>query len=344
MNQTESTNTAAQNNTVTDPFDEPLELNTEESLVFNDVYFAAARNSINIDGMEYSFLKPPYMNFDDHIKTKKKLKEALTQCEFLLMYGYSGCGKTTILEQFAEKYPHYVYLIKDFCYLSPMDLMVEMGKCINVPIKHRKSEIQTLVNAIKFHPGIIFLFDEVTADSVKLSLLRKIHEDAHVPIVICGIPLLYSQLYDSRHFDEFCSVTSRIDEHEMRGMRRIDAGNYLNMIAEKENVRLTYKAQQMLIAIALNSSIGGIHAFTTIIGRCITLARVLYYNSPGHSFPDNTQCIRPAVPNGKAYPGAELILTPPATPEPVTIDETMVNQMQSEYKSHFPKASQSPET
>lgn len=58
------------------------------------------------------------------------------------------------------------------------------------------------------------------------------------------------------------------------------------------------------------------------------------------SFPDNTQCIRPAVPNGKAYPGAELILTPPATPEPVTIDETMVNQMQSEYKSHFPKANQ----
>lgn len=142
----------------------------------------------------------------------------------------------------------------------------------------------------------------------------------------------------SKHFDEFCSVTSRIDEHEMRGMRRVDAGNYLNMMAETENVRLTYRAQQMLIAVALNSSIGGIHAFTTILGRCITLSRVLYYNSPGHSFPDNTQCIRPAVPNGKAYPGAELILTPPATPETVTIDEMMVSQMQSEYKSHFPKA------
>lgn len=211
---------------------------------------------------------------------------------------------------------------------------------INIPIKHRKSEIQTLINAIKYHPGIIFLFDEVTADPIKLSLLRKIYEDAHVPIVICGIPLLYSNLYDSRHFDDFCSVTSRIDEHEMHGMRRVDAGSYLNMIAEKESVRFSYKAQQMLIATALNSSIGGIHAFTTIIGRCITLARVLYYNSPGHSFPDNTQCIRPALPDGKAYPGAELILTPPATPEPVTIDEAMVGQMQSEYKSHFPKVAQ----
>ena len=327
--------------TITDPFDEPLELNNDETLILNDEYFAAARNAVTVEGMDYSFLKPPYMNFDDHVKTKKKLKEALNQREFLLMYGYSGCGKTTILEQFAEKYPHYVYLIKDFCYLSHMELLVEMGKCINVPIKQRKSEIQILVNAIKYHPGIIFLFDDVCADAVKLSLLRKIHEDANVPIVICGIPLLYSNLYDSKHFDEFCSVVTRMDEHELHGMQRIDAGNYLTMIAEKEAVCFTYRAQQNLIAVALNPTVGGIHAFTTIIGRCITLARVLYYKTPGRSFPDNTKCIRLASPEGKAYPGAELILTPPATPEPVTIDESMVSQMQSEYKSHFPKAKQS---
>lgn len=322
---------------IKDPFDEPIEITNDEALVFNDIYFAAARNAISIEGMEYSFLKPPYMNFDDHIKTKKKLKEALTQCEFLLMYGYSGCGKTTILEQFAEKYPHYVYLIKDFSYLSPMDMIVEMGKCINIPIKRRKNEIKTLINAIKYHPGIIFLFDEVKADSIKLSILRKIHEDAHVPIVICGIPALYTTLYDSRYYDDYCSITSRLDEHEMKGMKRSDAGEYLNMVADKENVAFTYKAQQMLISTALNAQIGGIHAFTTIIGRCITLARVVYYNSPDNNFPDNTECMRPAIPEGKTYPGAELILTPPATPVPVTIDEVMVIRMQREYKSHFPK-------
>lgn len=320
-----------------DPFDEPLDFTSDEVLVFNDTYFAAARNAITVDGMDYSFLKPPYMNFEDHIQTKKKLKEAFTQCEFLLMYGYSGCGKTTILEQFSEKYPHYVYLIKDFSYLAPMDLIVEMGKCINIPIKRRKSEVSVLIQALKYHPGIIFLFDEVTADPIKLSLLRKIHEDAHVPIVICGIPKLYRSLYDAKHFDEYCVVTSRMDEHELHGMRRIDAGNYLEMVSEKENVELTYHAQQALIATALNSSIGGIHAFTTIIGRCITLGRVLYYKTPGRTFPDHTKCIRPAIPEGKEYPGAELIVTPPTTPEPILIDEGMVSQMQSEYKSHFPK-------
>lgn len=63
----------------------------------------------------------------------------------------------------------------------------------------------------------------------------------------------------------------------------------------------------------------------------------MYYNSPGNNFPDNTERIRPAIPEGKTYPGAELILTPPATPVHVTIDEVMVIRMQGEYKSQFPK-------
>ena len=81
----------------------------------------------------------------------------------------------------------------------------------------------------------------------------------------------------------------------MRGMRREDAGNYLGMVAEKELLRFTYPAQQALIRVALSTTTGGIHAFTTLIDRCITLARVMYYKAPDRSFPDNARCIRPAV-------------------------------------------------
>ena len=37
-----------------DPFEEPL----EEKLILNDTYFAAARDSVTVDGMEFTFLKP----------------------------------------------------------------------------------------------------------------------------------------------------------------------------------------------------------------------------------------------------------------------------------------------
>lgn len=326
------------NDMTSDPFNEPL----EDNLILNDTYFAAARDAITIDGMDYSFLKPPYMNFDDHVRTKRKLREAYSQHEFLLLYGYSGCGKTTVLTQFSEKYPAFIHLIPDFTSLSPAQMLVKMGDCIGLPLKQRSSEVFILQDRLKAMGGIMYLFDEVSLEDpgsfTKLELLRKIYMATAVPICICGVPRLFRMLYDARYYDRYCSIITRLDEHEMQGMRREDAGNYLNMVAEKECLKFTYPAQQALIRVALCTNMGGIHAFTTIIGRCITLARVIYYKAPGRSFPDNTRCIRPAVPEGKSYPGAELILTPPATPEPVLIDEGMVNNMLSEYKSHFPKA------
>ena len=128
-----------------------------------------------------------------------------------------------------------------------------------------------------------------------------------------------------------------MDKHEMHGMKRTDACKYIEMVAKEENIRFSYPAQQALITTALNSEIRGINAFTTIIGRCITLVRVQYYNSPGHSIPNKTKCIRPKVPGDNPYLGAKLILTLPATPEPIHISEQMVSDMQCEYKSHFPK-------
>lgn len=51
-----------------DPYDEPLEPQQSDRLILNDTNFAAARSAITVDGMAYSFLKPPYMNFDDQIR------------------------------------------------------------------------------------------------------------------------------------------------------------------------------------------------------------------------------------------------------------------------------------
>lgn len=329
----------------TGTIDEFLLNHQPDPLILNDTYFAEARNAVTVDGMAYSFLKPPYMDFDDQIRAKQKLTEAFTQHEFLLLYGYSGCGKTPILTQFAKKHSNYVFLVRDFDTLSPAQMLVEMGECMNLPIKLRRNEIHNLKNQIEYLQGAMFLFDEVTAGTncafTKLEMLRRIHDETHVPIVICGVPLLHKTIYSSSRHDQYCSLISRMDEYEMHGMRRQDAGEYIEMVARAENIRFTYPAQQALIVTAMNKGIGGINAFTTIIGRCITLARVQYYNSPGRSIPDKTKCIRTEVPGDMAYPGAKLILTLPVTPDPVLITEQMVSDMQSEYKSHFPKLGES---
>ena len=247
-----------------DPFDDPL----EDMLILDDIYFEEAREGVTVDGMTYSFLKPPYMIFDDHYKTKLKLKEAYSQREFLLLYGYSGCGKTTVLTQFAEKYPDFIHLITDFTSLSPAQMIMKMGDCVGLPLKQRSSEVFSLQERLRSMHGVMFLFDEVSISGhgafQKLELLRKIYMDTKVPICICGVPKLYNTIYDPRHYDNYCSLITRMDEHEMKGMRRTDAGNYLTMVAERENLKFSYPAQQALIRIALTTHMGGIHSFTTI--------------------------------------------------------------------------------
>lgn len=330
-------------NALNDPFDSPLEPDPSEKLVLNDTLFAEARDAVTVEGMDYSFLKPPYMEFEDQRKAKLKLIEAYRQREFLMLYGYSGCGKTTILKQFAEKYAPYVRYFEDFDSLSPAQLVVEIGKKLNIPLKMRTRELQTLKEHFKAMPPIILLFDEVTASGTKgvekLTLLRKLYGEKAVPIVICGTPYLHNCIYIDEKHDLFDSIISRLDEHEMRGMTRQDAGEYIRMVAGKENLQFTYPAEQALIQVALNKYIGGINAFTTIIGRCITLARVHYYRAPGHTMPETAKCIRSEVQDEGSYPGAKLIITLPITPEPIRIDEQIVSQMMAEYKSHFPQVS-----
>ena len=159
-------------------------------------------------------------------------------------------------------------------------------------------------------------------------------EDSNVSIIICGVNKLYNDLYSEKNLPLTSSIVSRLDEYELHGMNRQDAANYLGMVSQVENVKFTYPAQQALIVTALNKLVGGINALVTVLSRCVTMARAQYYKK--HGIPDKTECVRPAVPKGSNYPGAELILTLPVTLECLMIDEFLVSKMQSEYKSHFP--------
>ena len=67
--------------TETDPFDEAL----DDNIILDDVYFSASRDAVTLDGMQFSFIKPPYMNFDDHIRVKRKLIVTRT-CDVSLIY------------------------------------------------------------------------------------------------------------------------------------------------------------------------------------------------------------------------------------------------------------------
>ena len=176
--------------TETDPFDEAL----EDNIILDDVYFSASRDAVTLDGMQFSCIKPPYMNFYDHIRVKRKLQEAFLHHEFLLIYGYSGAGKSTVLTQFHEKYPYCIFLIKDFTSLSPSNMIVKMGEFIGLPLKQRSSEILVLQERLKAMSGVMFLFDEVALNICERSIWKPEH--LFVFVVCRGYTICFTILAD----------------------------------------------------------------------------------------------------------------------------------------------------
>jgi len=322
-----------------DPFDEPLPDPTAILSVLNQY---EAPSPLIFEGCSYRYTKPPYMLFQDQANAKRRLREAYTQRLFLLLFGYSGCGKTTILKQFADKYPGIVFYIEDFGSLTLSGLLLRMGACVHLPLKLRTSSKDTLVDTLKANPHVMFLFDEVDVfDTVgnmrKFDMLRKVHDATGNPMVICGTNVLYNKLYSERNSEKFGQLLRRLDECEMKGMLRSDAANYLNMVSQEETVGFTFQARQILEPLALNTKIGGIAVFTLLLGRAITLKRIQYYHTEGHTLPDTAHCVQVPAKEGVSYPGPDIVITLPPTPERLMIDEAMISSCMADFKHQLLK-------
>ncbi len=321
-----------------DPLNEPLIMRDEDTLEMSDEHIAEAPSPIIIEDKSFEFIKPPYMLFDDQAQAKRKLREAFTQGEYLLLFGYSGCGKTTVLKQFAEKYSDYVLYFSDFASYGATHMIYKIGQSINLPLKMRLSEILALEDALRHNRNLMLIFDEVDMDNKKITLqkleiLRKLNDHTGIPICICGTQKLYVGLHNDSHYEDYCSILTRLDEHEMKGMRSADASGYLDMMMKKENVAFTWQARQALVPIALNKKLDGISSFTKMIGRAITHARAAYYTSDGRCIPEQAKCFHPSIREGTAYPGVSATYTLPITQDRIVIDEYLISTLLADFKA-----------
>lgn len=323
--------------TLSDPFDEPLP-DPNAMLSLRNQYEAPSQ--LIYEGCCFRYTKPPYMLFEDQANAKRRLRETYTQRLLLLLFGYTGCGKSTVLRQFEEKYPGVVFYVEDFGSLTLSRLLQRMGTCVHLPLKMRTASKDTLIDALKANPHVMFLFDEVDPFDVagnmrKFDMIRKIHDATGNPMVICGTNVLYDKLYGDRTVERFGQLLRRLDECEMKGMLRSDAVNYLNMVSHEENVGFTFQARQILEPLALNAKLGGISLFTLLIGRAITLKRIQYFHSDGRSVPETAQCIHTPAKQGLSYPGPDTSISLPPTLERITIDEALISSCMADFKKQL---------
>jgi DNA transposition AAA+ family ATPase len=131
------------------------------------------------------------------------LNTCLVDAEFGVICGYSGLGKTSALRQYQKIRPSSV-LIE----VAPTFNQVDMLKALCTELKLPASGgchtmFEMVVSRLKLSDRVVII-DEAEYLSAKcLNTLRRIHDNAEVGIVLCGMPKLISNLRGkSNDFDQ----------------------------------------------------------------------------------------------------------------------------------------------
>ena len=283
----------------------------------------------------FLYIKPPYFEFKDTKDVMEKFDEIYNQKGLLLLVGYSGCGKTTHCELYADQHD-YVQYYYDFASFTPSGLNMDLGEKYKQPLKQRRSEIFSLTDALSNAPNQMFIFDDVdviSPDSTlqKMENMRKLWQKTHIPMVFAGTTQLYRDLY-KHSTGHFASILTNLDEHEMNGMLKKDAENYIDSLIDSEHVQFTHEAKKAIVPMALNTRLGGIRSFTKIIGRAITKMRALYYTSEGRTIPPSALCYQPEIESDGKRPRTSETYILPKTPDLLTIREDLIRLLLADYK------------
>ena len=284
---------------------------------------------IHHDRKIFQPVRPPYMIFPDQSDARKALIEAYSDGSFLLLHGYAGAGKSTILQQMAIKNPENVFYFAQCSQTSPSALLGKIAEKFGLSIKQRYTEKDPVEDALKNSGRKILIFDDVVLDNdilnfQRINMITSLYESTGQPVVICGTNALYHRLYDDRWIDKYDHIRSRLIRQEMKGMSSKDAYDYLQMMQDEENICFTMNARQALVKIATEPKYAGIRKFTMVIGRIASKARAEYYTSGGRTIPDNAKCIEQIMAPGKNESVPAFIYILPKTPDMLSISEEIV--------------------
>ncbi len=293
---------------------------------------------ISYKGMRFSFYKPPYFEIQDHIEAKNRIIEAYNFKEMLFLHGYSGAGKTTILRQLSNQVPNQFIYISPVSKLTNTELVRSIAQALTGKEYFGRLRIKDLKQLLSPYQSTMLLFDEVTVempeDRRKLETLKSLYDETGLPMILTGINYTYAYLMQENHDKYFSSLKTRLRDQPITGMSLSDAYNYLQFLEETENIKFSYIAIQALADTALNRNAGGIHALVTILGKCITHARIRYYMDDNHNIPPSA--LYSNSEEDSSY-GARKVVTLPKTNGIIEIDEYQVLEEQEHYRTNFPK-------
>lgn len=206
-------------------------------------------------------------------------KQVLAVCDLCqsereigVIVGPAGAGKTTALLKFLEMNPDAVYVRGDVS-MTAKELLIELAERLGIDPGYGslRSIMRRIVTRLREHP-VLLIIDEadllVSFTVRKLELLRTIHDEAQMGMVLCGMPRLAGYLLRGPSMREnLAQFYSRVAyTAKLTGLTRQEAEEIL------ADFKMTDAARKALTARALDAKRGGMRRFAKLLGRCLDLA------------------------------------------------------------------------
>ena len=204
-------------------------------------------------------------------------RDAMGWCNYIyskrrmgVMIGFPGCGKTTILREFARVTTgaHYIE-----CWPSMRmgDLLAVLARAAGISVSgnnYRKS--QQIIAALQGRTDIILLFDESEYlrkwDVDKFEVLRKIWDNTQTPVIFAGTPELENVLTRGGGRANLAQLYRRKYEIKLSGIKQEEA------FAILRDYNITPEAANMLAEIAVDARHGGMGNFVELLDMALEAA------------------------------------------------------------------------
>jgi len=186
--------------------------------------------------------------------------------------GPAGTGKTTALLKFCEMNPDAVYVRGDVS-MTAKELLLEIGDRLGIDAGYGsiRSVMRKIVTRLKERPSLLIIDEAdllVSFTVRKMELLRTVHDEARMGLVLCGMPRLAGYLLRGPSMKEnLAQFYSRVAyTAKLTGLTRREAEAILH------EFDLTDSARKILVSRALDSKRGGMRRFAKLLGRSLDLA------------------------------------------------------------------------
>lgn len=183
--------------------------------------------------------------------------------EIGVLIGMPGTGKTTVVGILKDKLPRAIR-IEAWLSMRLGDLLDEIAAGLGIELRGTlNSKTQKLIRALKQQPDTVILVDEAEYlkkwNVEKLDVLRKLHDNAGVAILLFGTPAIANVL----NRRDTTQLSRRMFQYSFSGARKDEIRQALRGYNMDESV------VERLAAMAADTAHGGMGTYTKMLELCL---------------------------------------------------------------------------